>query len=435
MATCSDWCHLFRCPKSWAFVHQFGDISDNWYRTKADFSHRAKALNLTDEQQVKFLGLCLYGNAKKSFTNIVRATNFQISFDTLINVLDKKFNKNHSTKMKKFLDLHIRAHESTEDFLCRVIDEGNNLYLLDSGSKLTIIGETFAAGVGNRELSYILLPQLAGRFKNPPTIEELFSLCYKHSVDTPSRKPSKCHICASIITKVGSECRPADEESNIQTPESRFSTPQSAGSTQHCNPATEIPATSDGTTEADGMNRSCPSAPPCSATGEQVHPTSKVSSEEKIAASLHQDAMTATPNLHSSSKASDKVFNVCNHPVAAAIYLLIYMLFSTLQCLVSTITSIYFGTTFILKLGKDIYSSGRVKCQTQGHNGVLLLGNYKLIFPKLSKPKSGSHIKYIYRLANKLLRYFSQAIVKLDPLPPGSLHNTNILAQIQALST
>jgi len=53
--------------------------------------------------------------------------------------------------MKKFLDLHIRAHESTEDFLCRVIDEGNNLHMLDSGSKLTIIGETFAAGVGNRE--------------------------------------------------------------------------------------------------------------------------------------------------------------------------------------------------------------------------------------------------------------------------------------------
>jgi len=54
--------------------------------------------------------------------------------------------------------------------------------MLDSGSKLTIIGETLAAGVGNRELSYILLPQLSGRSKNPPTIEELFSLCYKHSV-------------------------------------------------------------------------------------------------------------------------------------------------------------------------------------------------------------------------------------------------------------
>jgi len=88
--------------------------------------------------------------------------------------------------------------------------------LIDSGSKLAIIGETFATGIGNCELSYILLPQLAGRFKNPPIIEELFSLCYnKHSVDSPSRKPSKRHICASVITEVGSECRPADEESNI----------------------------------------------------------------------------------------------------------------------------------------------------------------------------------------------------------------------------
>jgi len=125
----------------------------------------------------------------------------------------------------------------SENFLCIVIDEGNNLHMLDSGSTLSMIGETFDIGVGNLELGSILLPELSGKFKNPPTIEELFSLCYKHSVDSPNRKLSKCHICASIVTEVGPECRSEDEESDIQTHESIFYTPDLAGSTQYCSPA------------------------------------------------------------------------------------------------------------------------------------------------------------------------------------------------------
>jgi len=69
------------------------------------------------------------------------------------------------------------------------------------------------------------------------------------------------------------------------------------------------------------MNPGCPSAPPCSATGKQIPITSNISPEAETAASPYQDVTTATPNLHSSLKASDKVLDVHIHPVAAATYL------------------------------------------------------------------------------------------------------------------
>jgi len=97
-----DWCHLFRCPKSWAFVHQFGNNSDNWYKTKTDFCHRAKALNLTEKTKIQDFRLLSMVMLRKVILT-VQATNHCITFTNLINVLEIKFNsyKSHPTKNEK----------------------------------------------------------------------------------------------------------------------------------------------------------------------------------------------------------------------------------------------------------------------------------------------------------------------------------------------